>query len=111
MVGRTAPAFDVHLIADNYATHKHPKALRWLERHPRFHVHLTPTSASWLNIIERFFRDLSTKRIRRGSFSSVAEYARQSTTTSTRTTAILAPSYGPRRRTRSSKRSGGLALR
>ncbi len=72
----TAPGFDVHLIADNYATHKHPKVLRWLERHPRFHVHFTPTSASWLNIIERFFRDLTTKRIRRGTFSSVAELRR-----------------------------------
>ena len=69
----TVPGFDVHLIVDNYATHKHPKVTRWLERNPRFHVHFTPTSASWLNIIERFFRDLTTKRIRRGTFASVAE--------------------------------------
>lgn len=69
----TAPAFDVHLIVDNYATHKHPKVRRWLAKNPRFHVHFTPTSASWLNIIERFFRDLTTKRLRRGTFASVTE--------------------------------------
>lgn len=69
----TDPGFDIHLIVDNYATHKHAKVVRWLERHPRFHVHFTPTSASWLNIIERFFRALTTKRIRRGSFTSVEE--------------------------------------
>ena len=69
----TDPGFDIHLIVDNYATHKHPKVQRWLKRHPRFHCHFTPTSSSWLNIIERFFRELTTKRIRRGSFTSVAE--------------------------------------
>ncbi|HSP13183.1 MAG TPA: IS630 family transposase [Thermoanaerobaculia bacterium] len=69
----SASCFDIHLIADNYATHKHPKVQRWLERHPRFHMHFIPTSSSWLNIIERFFRDLTTKRLRRGSFASVAE--------------------------------------
>ena len=47
----------------NYATHKHPAVQRWLERHPRFHVHFTPTSASWLNMVERFFRDLTVKRL------------------------------------------------
>jgi transposase len=57
---------DVHLIADNYATHKHPKVKRWLERHPRFHMHYTPTSSSWLNMVERFFRDITTQAIRRG---------------------------------------------
>ena len=61
----------LHLIVDNYATHKHPKVLRWLKRHPRFHIHFTPTSASWLNMVERFFRDLTTKRLRRGVFTSV----------------------------------------
>jgi transposase len=65
--------FDIHLIADNYATHKHPKVQKWLARHSRFHMHFIPTSSSWLNIIERFFRDLTTKRIRRGSFTSVEE--------------------------------------
>jgi CRP/FNR family transcriptional regulator, cyclic AMP receptor protein len=54
------------LICDNYATHKHPKVQRWLARHPRFHLHVTPTSASWLNMVERFFRDLTQNRLRRG---------------------------------------------
>jgi transposase len=63
----------LHLIADNYATHKHPKVKRWLTRHPRFHLHFTPTSASWLNMVERFFRDLTQNRIRRGVFRDVEE--------------------------------------
>ena len=71
--GRTPPDKQVHLIADNYATHKHPRVLSWLKRHPRFHMHFTPTSASWLNMVERFFRDLTTKRLRRGAFTSVAQ--------------------------------------
>ena len=64
---------EVHLIADNYATHKHAKVRAWLERHPRFSIHFTPTSASWLNMVERFFRDLTQKRLRRGIFRSVEE--------------------------------------
>ena len=64
---------ELHLICDNYATHKHPKVGRWLEQHPRFQVHFTPTSASWLNMVERFFRDLSTEQLRRGVFRSVPE--------------------------------------
>lgn len=63
----------IHLIADNYATHKHAKVQRWLKRHPRFHVHFTPTSASWLNMVERFFRDLTENRLKRGVFRSVLE--------------------------------------
>ena len=63
----------LHLIVDNYATHKHPKVQRWLQRHPRFHVHFTPTSASWLNMVERFFRDLTVQRLRRGVFRDVLE--------------------------------------
>lgn len=63
----------LHLIADNYATHKHPRVQRWLARHPRFHIHFTPTSASWLNMVERFFRDLTENRIRRGVFRDVEE--------------------------------------
>ena len=63
----------LHLICDNYATHKHPKVQRWLTKHPRIHVHFTPTSASWLNMVERFFRDLTTERLRRGVFTSVPE--------------------------------------
>jgi len=63
----------LHLIADNYATHKHPVVQEWLAKHPRFHMHFTPTSASWLNMVERFFRDITTERIRRGVFTSVPE--------------------------------------
>ncbi len=63
----------VHIICDNYATHKHPRVQRWLARHKRFHVHFTPTSASWLNMIERFFRDLTENRIRRGVFHDLEQ--------------------------------------
>ena len=63
----------LHLIVDNYATHKHPQVLAWLDRHPRFHIHFTPTSSSWLNMVERFFRDITDKRIRRGVFTSVPD--------------------------------------
>jgi transposase len=63
----------LHLIADNYATHKHPLVQQWLAKHPRFNMHFTPTSASWLNMVERFFRDLTTERLRRGVFTSVPE--------------------------------------
>jgi len=61
----------VHLILDNYATHKTPEIHRWLLRHPRFHLHFTPTSGSWLNMVERWFGELTTKKIRRGSHLSV----------------------------------------
>jgi transposase len=63
----------LHLIADNYATHKHPAVQAWLAKHPRFHMHFTPTSASWLNMVERFFRDITVNRLRRGVFTSVPE--------------------------------------
>ena len=56
---------------DNYATHKHDDVESWLARHKRFHLHFTPTSSSWLNLVERWFRDITTARIRRGSFASV----------------------------------------
>jgi transposase len=69
----TDPGLDLHLIVDNYATHKHPKVKAWLARHPRFHMHFIPTSSSWLNLVERWFRDLTDKRIRRGVFRSVPE--------------------------------------
>lgn len=64
---------ELHLICDNYATHKHAKVQRWLKRHPRFHVHFTPTSSSWLNLIERWFRELTEKCIRRGAFQNVSK--------------------------------------
>ncbi len=63
----------IHLVADNYATHKHPRVQKWLMRHPRFHVYFTPTSSSWLNMVERFFRDLTQNRLRRGVFRDVEE--------------------------------------
>ena len=63
----------LHLIVDNYATHKHPNVQKWLDKHPRFHMHFTPTSASWLNMVERFFRNITTERLRRGVFISVPE--------------------------------------
>jgi len=63
----------VHLICDNYATHKHPDVKAWLAKHPRFHLHFTPTSASWLNLVERWFRELTDKALRRGVFHSVPD--------------------------------------
>jgi putative transposase len=62
---------DLHLVMDNYGTHKTPKVRAWLARQPHWHIHFTPTSASWLNLVERFFSRITTDRIRRGSFSSV----------------------------------------
>ena len=74
LIDRETPADkEIHLIADNYATHKHPNVQQWLTDHPRFHVHFTPTSASWLNMVERFFRDLTQKRLRRGNFTSLPD--------------------------------------
>ncbi len=67
------PELDLHLILDNYRTHKHPNVEAWLAKHPRFHLHFTPTSSSWLNLIERWFRELTNKRIRRGVFHSVPD--------------------------------------
>jgi transposase len=73
-INRNAPKqFDLHLIVDNYATHKHAKVKAWLKRHPRFHLHFTPTSASWINLVERFFGLITGDAIRRGVFRSVAE--------------------------------------
>ena len=70
---RTPRHLQLHLIVDNYATHKHPDVQAWLAKHPRFVMHFTPTSASWLNMVERFFRDISENRIKRDSFVSVAD--------------------------------------
>ncbi len=67
------PHLDLHLILDNYGTHKHPNVKRWLSKRPRFHLHFIPTSASWLNLIERWFANLTVKRIRRGVFHSVPD--------------------------------------
>ena len=77
LIDRRTPAKkELHLIVDNYATHKHPKVKNWLAKHPRFHIHFTPTSASWLNMVERFFRDLTEKQLRRGVFKNVPELIR-----------------------------------
>lgn len=67
---------DVHLILDNYGTHKTPEIKRWLERHPRFHLHFTPTSGSWLNMVERWFGELTTKKIKRGAHTNVPNLER-----------------------------------
>lgn len=69
----TDRGLELHFILDNYATHKHPKVLAWLERHPRVHFHFVPTSASWLNLVERFFRDLTQRQLKRLAVSSVQE--------------------------------------
>lgn len=74
--GEVPDGQEIHLIIDNYATHKHPRVRRWLQQHPRFHLHFTPTSSSWLNLVERFFRDLSQDVIGPGSFRSVPELKR-----------------------------------
>lgn len=70
---KTPPDLDLHLIVDNYSTHKHPRVQKWLKRHPRFSLHFTPTSSSWLNLVERWFAEITSKRIRRGSFKNVKE--------------------------------------
>jgi transposase len=67
------PGLDLHLILDNYQTHKHANVNAWLAKHPRFHLHFIPTSNSWLNLIERWFRELTDRRIRRGVFHSVPD--------------------------------------
>jgi putative transposase len=68
---------DVHLVVDNYATHKHPKVRAWLARRPRWHIHFTPTYASWLNQVERFFALITQRAIRRGSFDSTADLVKK----------------------------------
>jgi len=71
LIDRETPSeLDLHLIVDNYATHKHPNVTKWLQKHPRFHIHFTPTSSSWLNLVERWFGEITDKRIRRGVFKS-----------------------------------------
>ena len=69
----TLPGLDVHLIIDNYATHKHPKVVAWRARHKRFHFHFTPTSASWLNAVEGFFARLTRRRLKRGVFCGIVD--------------------------------------
>lgn len=69
----TPEGLDLHLIVDNYGTHKHPRVKSWLRRHARFHLHFIPTSSSWLNMVERWFREITDKRIRRGTFKNVSD--------------------------------------
>ena len=93
-IDRETPCdLDLHLIADNYATHKHPKVRAWLEKHPRFKMHFTPTSSSWLNLVERFFADLTGDVIRAGSFTSVAASPRS--TNWSATSRPISPSATP----------------
>ena len=74
LIDRSTPKRkQLHLIIDNYSPHKHPDVQAWLKKHKRFKIHFTPTSASWLNMVERFFRDLTQKQIRRGCFGNVPE--------------------------------------
>ncbi len=74
LISKSTPSDQkIHIICDNYATHKHEKVQAWQRRNPRFHFHFTPTSASWLNMVERFFRDLTVKSLRRGVFRSLHE--------------------------------------
>lgn len=76
LVAETPPEKEIHIIADNYSTHKHAKVQRWLARNPRVKMHFTPTSSSWLNMVERFFREVTEKQLRRGVFRSVEELER-----------------------------------
>ena len=69
----TPAGLNLHLIVDNYGTHKHTRVKSWIRRHPRFHLHFIPTSSSWVNMVERWFREITDKRIRRGVFRSVPE--------------------------------------
>jgi hypothetical protein len=69
----SARRLDIHLVLDNYGTHKHPKVKEWFAAHPRYRLHFTPTNCSWRNLIERWFAEITRKRIRRGTFRSVPD--------------------------------------
>ena len=101
----------VHLILDNYATHNHPDVQRWLGRHQRFHLHFTPTSSSWLNLVERWFRELTDKACAVAASTPCPTSSPPSRTTSTPTTTTRNPSSGPPPRNRSWKRSAAAASR
>ena len=102
------PDLDIHLIVDNYATHKHATVRRWLGAHPRFHVHYTPTYAWWLNQVEIWLNLITQRAIPRGTFRGVRDWVARSSTSCTTTTGRATPSFGPRRLTRSSRRSSEL---
>ena len=99
------PDLDVHLVVDNYSTHKHVKVKRWLAARPRYHIHFTPTYSSWLNQVEIWFNIITQKAIRRGSFSSVRRSSTRSDTSPTPITPKPVPSCGPPPLTPSSRRS------
>ena len=102
----TAAERELHLIVDNYATHKHPKVRAWLERHPRFLFHFTPTSASWLNAVEGFFAKLTRQRLKRGVFKGIVDLQAAINRYLPKPTKTLSPSPGPPTPTPSSKKSG-----
>jgi len=98
---RCQPGLDVHLIVDNYATHKTAIIRKWFAKRSHFHVHFTPTYGSWINLVERWFAELTNKRIRRGVFRSVKGWRPLSANTSRSTTKISRPLSGPEPQTRS----------
>ena len=112
-IDREVPeALAVHLICDNYATHKHESVRAWLDKHPRFQLHFTPTSSSWLNLVERWFRELTDKALRRGILPTpYPTSSPRSRTTSPRTTTTPNHSYGPPPPKTSSPRSPADASR
>jgi transposase len=93
------------LILDNYATHNHADVKKWLAKNRRFVTHFTPTNESWLNMVERLFRYITDKRIRRDNFTSVADLEWQSSSTSTNTISTPSPSSGPQAHQTSCRRS------
>ena len=102
---QTPPALELHLIVDNYSTHKHEQVKKWLAKHPRFHFHFIPTSSSWLNLVERWFRELTQKCIRRGVFRSFPNSRPPSTSTWKRATKRPSPLSGQLRHKISSPKS------
>jgi len=97
----------VHVIFDNYGSHKHPKVRAWLDRHPRFVFHYTPTSASWLNAVEGFFAKLTKRRLKRGVFRSLVDLQAAFSASLPRPTTLPSPSSGPRTPIRLSPPSDG----
>jgi transposase len=95
-------ALELHLICDNYGTHKTPEVRKWLLRHPRFHLHFTPTSSSWLNLVERWFAELTRRKLRRSAHRSVIDLERDIRIWTTNGTTTPSPSSGPRPPTKSS---------
>ena len=103
-IDRATPSdVDLHLILDNYSTHKTPQIHQWLVRHPRFHLHFTPTYSSWLNLVERWFAELTNRKLRRSTHRSVAALEATCGSGSMRGTPIQSHSCGPRPRMRSSR--------